>query len=73
MIRETVHAVLACIVSFAICAVAYPVAVYGLGHTLFPTQASGSLVERDGKVIGSRLIAQPFASEKYFSPRPSAA
>lgn len=73
MIRETVNALLACVVTFAVCAVAYPAAVYGLGHTLFPGQAEGSLIEREGKVIGSRLIAQPFASEKYFSPRPSAA
>lgn len=73
MIRETVHALLACAVTFAVCAVAYPAAVYVLGNTLFPGQARGSLIKRDGKVIGSELIAQPFASEKYFSPRPSAA
>jgi K+-transporting ATPase KdpC subunit len=73
MFRETVNALLACVVTIALCAVAYPAAVYGLGHTLFPGQARGSLIERDGKVVGSLLIAQPFASEKYFSPRPSAA
>ncbi|APW58952.1 Potassium-transporting ATPase KdpC subunit [Paludisphaera borealis] len=73
MIRETVNALLACVVTFALCAIAYPAAVYGLGHTLFPKQARGSLIERDGKIVGSELIAQPFASDKYFSPRPSAA
>ncbi len=73
MIRETVNALLACVVTFAVCAVAYPAAVYGLGHTLFPRQAEGSLIERDGRVVGSELIAQPFASEAYFQPRPSAA
>jgi K+-transporting ATPase ATPase C chain len=73
MIRETVRALIACVVTFALCAVAYPAVVYALGHTLFPGQARGSLIERDGKVVGSELIAQPFASAKYFAPRPSAA
>lgn len=73
MIRETVNALLACLVTFVVCAVAYPAAVYGLGHSLFPRQANGSLIERSGRVVGSELIAQPFASEKYFWPRPSAA
>lgn len=44
----------------------------GLGRVLFPYQATGSLVERDGQVIGSRLLAQPFAAAGYFHPRPSA-
>lgn len=73
MIREASNALLACFLTFVLCAVAYPAAVYLVGHTLFPKQAEGSLIERDGKVIGSSLIAQPFASDKYFSPRPSAA
>lgn len=71
--REAYNALMACVLTFVVCAVAYPAAVYVVGHTLFPKQAEGSLIERDGKVIGSSLIAQPFASEKYFSPRPSAA
>ena len=73
MLREIMHALIACVVTFALCAVAYPAAVYFAGHSLFPRQAAGSLIERDGKVVGSELIAQPFASDKYFSPRPSAA
>ncbi|HWE37064.1 MAG TPA: potassium-transporting ATPase subunit KdpC [Isosphaeraceae bacterium] len=72
MIRETINALLACVVTFVLCAVAYPAIVWGIGHTAFPHQAEGSLIERDGKVIGSELIAQPFASPKYFQPRPSA-
>ena len=73
MIRETVHALAACVVTFVLCAVAYPAAVWGLGQLLFPDQAEGSLVYgRDRMLVGSELIAQPFASDKYFSPRPSA-
>jgi len=73
MIRETVNALLACVVTLVICAVAYPAAVWGLGCLLFPRQAAGSLIERDGKVVGSELIGQPFAADRYFHPRPSAA
>jgi K+-transporting ATPase ATPase C chain len=73
MIRETVQALVACVVTFALCAVAYPAVVWGLGQLAFPRQAEGSLVyARDRTVIGSELIAQPFASDKYFAPRPSA-
>ena len=45
----------------------------GLAGTLFPSAAHGSLVERDGHVVGSALVAQPFADARYFRPRPSAA
>ena len=74
MIRQTVQALAACAVTFVICSVVYPLAVWGLGWALFPRQAEGSLVygPDNRTVIGSELIAQPFASEKYFHPRPSA-
>ncbi|WP_422928738.1 potassium-transporting ATPase subunit KdpC [Singulisphaera sp. PoT] len=72
MFRATFQALAACIVTFLICAVAYPAVTWGIAQVLFHHQAEGSLIERDGKVIGSALIAQPFASEKYFQPRPSA-
>ena len=73
MIRETVNALAACVVTFVLCAVAYPAAVWGLAQLAFPRQAAGSLLYgRDRSVIGSELVAQPFAASKYFHPRPSA-
>ncbi len=51
----------------------YSLAGVGLGQAFFPDAANGSLIERGGKVIGSALVAQPFTSEGYFQPRPSAA
>lgn len=74
MLRDLVRSIGACIITFLICAVAYPFAVWGMGRLAFPRQAEGRLVlGSDQGVVGSDLIAQAFTTDKYFHPRPSAA
>ena len=61
------------VLSIALVGLAFPLGAALIGQTLFPGQARGSLIERDGVVVGSALVAQPFTDARYFQPRPSAA
>jgi K+-transporting ATPase ATPase C chain len=73
MWREFKPAIIITLLLTALCGVIYPLAITGAAHVLFPKQAAGSLIERDGKVVGSELIGQNFSKPEYFHPRPSAA
>jgi potassium-transporting ATPase KdpC subunit len=61
------------LVTLVLTGLLYPLAVTGLARVAFPRAAAGSLVETDGRIVGSELIGQPFSSPDYFQPRPSAA
>ncbi len=72
MIRTFKDAFLMLVVLTVVTGVIYPLVVTGIALGIFPAQANGSLVERDGKAVGSALIGQPFSDPKYFWSRPSA-
>ncbi|APG09110.1 K+-transporting ATPase ATPase C chain [Bradyrhizobium sp. JR7.2] len=72
MLREIRPAIVLLLVLTAITGLAYPLAMTAIAGAIFPSQAQGSLIERDGKVIGSALIGQEFKEDKYFHGRLSA-
>ncbi|HLX73480.1 MAG TPA: potassium-transporting ATPase subunit KdpC [Terriglobales bacterium] len=73
MKRNLLTAVLMTLATTVLLGILYPLAVTGVAQVLFPDQANGELIRRNGVVVGSRLLGQPFSSARYFHSRPSAA
>ena len=72
MLREIRPAIVFIVALTLITGLVYPLAMTGIAGVIFPHRAQGSMIERDGKVVGSALIGQDFTSDKYFHGRPSA-
>jgi potassium-transporting ATPase KdpC subunit len=72
MLREIRPAIILVVALTVITGLIYPLAMTGIAGVIFPYRAQGSMIERDGKVVGSELIGQEFTSERYFHGRPSA-
>ena len=73
ILKQIYPAIAMTVVLTVLLGIIYPLAVTGLAYVMFPAKASGSLIEKDGKIIGSSLIGQPFTGPGYFHSRPSAA
>jgi potassium-transporting ATPase KdpC subunit len=73
MKKELILALRFTLVTTLVFGLIYPLGMTGLSRLLFPKQAAGSLVEKNGHIVGSKLIGQTFSSDKYFHSRPSAA
>jgi K+-transporting ATPase ATPase C chain len=73
MTKHIITSLLYTVITAVLLGIGYPLVVAGLAHVLFPAQAAGSLIERNGVVVGSHLIGQTFAGPGYFWSRPSAA
>jgi potassium-transporting ATPase KdpC subunit len=71
MLREIRPAIVLLVALTLITGLAYPLAMTGLAQVLFPARSNGSMIEKDGKAVGSALIGQVFAEDKYFHGRPS--
>src|ERR1700759_1255467 len=69
--KELWTSIVATIVLCLVVSGIYPLIIWGAGELLFPHQANGSLVESNGQIVGSELLAQGFSGAKYFHPRPS--
>lgn len=71
--KNLVTAILMTVVTTILLGLVYPLAVTGLAQLIFPDKANGQMIVRNGEIVGSRIIGQPFSSPGYFHSRPSAA